>query len=99
MGFFKKMITDASSIEQFLGMPIWLFIIVAVWTLIWKGISMWKAAKLNNRTWFMVLLVVNTLGILEILYYYVFSEMVNYKGEEESQEKKVKRRVRKKKRE
>jgi len=45
-----------------------------IWSVAWKGIALWKAAKNDNLKWFVVLLVVNTAGILEILYIYVFSK-------------------------
>ena len=47
-----------------------LFILLLVWSIIWKGLALWKAARLSNKWWFLVLLVVNTLGILEIIYIY-----------------------------
>ena len=50
-----------------------LLILIAVWSLIWKGMALLKAARSGEKNWFIVLLVVNTLGILEILYLYVFS--------------------------
>jgi hypothetical protein len=54
----------------------WLFIVVffalLVWSIIWKGLALWKAAKNGDTGWFIVFLVVNTAGILEILYIYVF---------------------------
>jgi hypothetical protein len=43
-------------------------IIILVWTLFWKGCSLWIAAKRDQKWWFLVLLVVNTVGILEIIY-------------------------------
>jgi hypothetical protein len=52
-----------------------LFIALMIWTLIWKGMALWKAAKQGSKVWFVVLLIVNTVGILEILYIYVFSKM------------------------
>lgn len=36
--------------------------------------ALWKAARLSDKTWFFVILVVNLVGILEILYIYVFSK-------------------------
>lgn len=51
----------------------WLFIILAIWGLTWKGIALWKAARNQSKPWFIVLLILNTLGILEILYIFVFS--------------------------
>ena len=44
-----------------------------VWSLAWKGYALWKAAKADSKVWFVVLLLVNTMGILDILYIYVFS--------------------------
>lgn len=49
-----------------LAMP---FILIAVlWTLVWKGLALWHAARRGEYWWFLILLVVNTLGILEIIY-------------------------------
>ncbi len=53
----------------------WLWTIaVVVWVLPWKGVALWRAAKLSQKWWFIILLVVNTLGILEILYIFIFSK-------------------------
>ncbi|PIR44025.1 hypothetical protein COV23_02005 [Candidatus Wolfebacteria bacterium CG10_big_fil_rev_8_21_14_0_10_31_9] len=54
-----------------------LFAVLMVWSIIWKGLALWKAAKNGSIKWFIVLLVVNTMGILEILYIYVFSKRSN----------------------
>jgi len=50
-----------------------LLAIVLIWSLVWKGLALWKAGRAGSKPWFIVLLVVNTVGILEILYIYVFS--------------------------
>lgn len=55
-----------------------LILIIMVWSLIWKGLALWKAAKRGDAIWFIVFLVVNTLGILEILYLYYFSNQIEY---------------------
>jgi uncharacterized membrane protein YiaA len=55
-------------------MELFIFLILLVWTLIWKGIALWKAARLYEKNWFIALLILNTFGILEILYVFVFSE-------------------------
>jgi hypothetical protein len=51
-----------------------LLVVVLLWTLVWKGMALWKAAHQENKIWFVVLLIVNTVGILDILYLYVFSK-------------------------
>jgi len=55
------------------GMGGLVFALVIIWSIVWKGLALWKAAREESKVWFVVLLVVNTLGILEILYLYVFS--------------------------
>jgi phosphoglycerol transferase MdoB-like AlkP superfamily enzyme len=57
------------------NIPLWLIIITAIWSLIWKGLALWKSSRKNSKPWFIALLVINTLGILEILYIYLFSEI------------------------
>lgn len=42
--------------------------LLLVWELVWKGLAMWRAAHRNEPIWFGVLLVVNTAGLLPILY-------------------------------
>ena len=60
---------------QTYGLPITIgFVILIIWSTIWKGLALWKAAKNDSLKWFVVLLVVNTAGILEILYIYIFSK-------------------------
>jgi hypothetical protein len=48
---------------------------VIIWTLPWKGVALWKAANKKQTWWFAAMLVLNTVGILEILYIFVFSKM------------------------
>ncbi len=44
------------------------YIIFLTWSLIWKGLALWQSASRRHLVWFIILLVVNTMGILEILY-------------------------------
>ncbi len=52
-----------------------ILLVIGVWSLVWKGLALWKAARKPHKIWFIVLLIANTIGILEILYIYIFSEM------------------------
>jgi len=45
-----------------------ILIIVVVWSLFWKGLALWSAAKRNDKSWFVVLLILNTVGLVEIVY-------------------------------
>jgi len=42
--------------------------VLAVWELIWKGIALWKAAKNNDTVWYVAIIVINTVGLLPIIY-------------------------------
>jgi hypothetical protein len=56
--------------ELFDSMP-WLLpliIVLAIWDGVWKLIGMWKAARNNHMVWFIVIALVNSLGIVPILY-------------------------------
>jgi predicted membrane channel-forming protein YqfA (hemolysin III family) len=48
-----------------------LYLLIA-WSIIWKGISLWHAARNKQLVWYIVLLIVNTVGILEIVYLIFF---------------------------
>ena len=62
------------NMEQFLTGNSWALFIIMLWTLPWKGLALWKAAQRNDQKWFIVLLLLNTLAILDILYIYKFSK-------------------------
>ena len=42
--------------------------VVVIWTLVLKGYSLWHAARGSQKWWFVAILFINTLGILEIIY-------------------------------
>lgn len=50
-----------------IGLP---FVLGAVilWSAVWKGLALWHSARRREPWWFVILLLVNTLGILEIIY-------------------------------
>ena len=45
-----------------------LFAPLLVWSLAWKGMALWKAGRNNQPWWFVALLIINTVGLLEIVY-------------------------------
>ncbi|WMW25527.1 DUF5652 family protein [Methanolobus sediminis] len=53
-------------------------IALVLWELLWKGVGLWKAARNDDKYWFIAILIINTLGILPILYIYIFRK--NKKG-------------------
>lgn len=51
-----------------------LFLIpLLIWSGVWKALALWRAARSNAVAWYVVLCVINTAGLLEILYLFVFS--------------------------
>lgn len=48
-------------------------LLVTVWSLLWKGLALWRSAKRGDKAWFIAMLLLNTLGILEIIYLFVVS--------------------------
>lgn len=49
-------------------------VIYIVWTIFWKAWSLWIAARKGSKIWFIALMLLNTVGILEILYIFYFSK-------------------------
>lgn len=48
--------------------------LLVLWSSIWKGFALYRAGSLKSVPWFVVLFILNTAGILEILYLFVFSK-------------------------
>ena len=69
-----------SMLEVQFGIPLWLLIALLVWSVLWKLLALWKSARKNHPVWFIVIALVNTIGILEILYIYIFSEIKSLKN-------------------
>jgi Family of unknown function (DUF5652) len=62
------------TLEQFLAQNNWILALLIVWVLPWKGWALWKAAKMGSKKWFIAILILNTLAILDILYIFIFSK-------------------------
>ena len=67
--------TYLTTIATQIGIPLWLLLVVFLWEAIWKIAALWKSARKGHIVWFIVIALVNTIGILPILYIYVFSKM------------------------
>lgn len=60
------------TISQLLNFNNPIFYLILIWSLIWKGIALWHSARNKQLVWFVTLLIVNTVGILEIIYLIFF---------------------------
>ena len=68
------MLSTLTSFATQTGIPLWLFVIIITWTAIWKLLGMWKAARNAHVFWFIAMAILNTVGIIPIIYIYVFSK-------------------------
>lgn len=51
-----------------------LLIVILAWSLVWKGFALWRAATRGDKVWFIIFLIVNTAGILEIIYLFLVTK-------------------------
>lgn len=45
-----------------------IIVVMVIWDAVWKMIAMWKSARNNHLVWFIFLGIINSLGILPIIY-------------------------------
>lgn len=53
---------------------LWLLVGLTAWSITWKAFALWKAAGQKDKVWFVALIILNTAGLLEIFYIFVFSK-------------------------
>jgi len=56
-----------NNLPTFLNNP-QVFLPLIIWSIIWKGWALWRAARLKQEGWYIALLIINTFGIFEIIY-------------------------------
>lgn len=49
--------------------------IILIWSLIWKGLALWHSGRRGQAWWFVILGVVNTIGLLEIIYLFLVAKL------------------------
>ncbi|OHA81548.1 MAG: hypothetical protein A2675_03365 [Candidatus Yonathbacteria bacterium RIFCSPHIGHO2_01_FULL_51_10] len=52
-----------------------LLMIVLVWSLFWKGLALWHSSRRGEPWWFIAMLLINTAGILELVYLFGFASL------------------------
>lgn len=50
-------------------------LLLILWSIFWKGLALWHSGRRGQPWWFAILLVVNTLGILEIIYLFAVAKL------------------------
>ena len=61
------------NLNQLPQIPIILLFSLYLWTIAIKGFALWKAANFKQRNWFIGILLLNTFGILELVYLFFFA--------------------------
>ena len=79
-----------NSIALQLGIPLWIFVVLIIWSVAWKLPALWISARKKQLVWFIILIFVNTIGILEIFYIFIFSRY-HHKQETKVKAKRKKR--------
>lgn len=51
-----------------------LLLVMVLWILPLKGYALWTAVKNNDKGWFVALVILNTIGILELIYIFGFAK-------------------------
>jgi len=68
MNYFNQMGANAWVTHPAIMLPL------LVWLVVWKGLALWYAARRGQKVWYVILLIVNTLGILEIIYIFAVAK-------------------------
>ncbi len=84
----------SSLIASVFGVPLWAFVLLIVWSLTWKIPALWISARKRQLVWFIILIFINTAGILEILYIFIFSKIHARQAVKNPVKRKVKRKRR-----
>jgi predicted permease len=50
------------------NIPMYILVPLLIWTIFWKGIALWTSGSRKEKIWFICLFLINTVGILEIIY-------------------------------
>jgi lipoprotein signal peptidase len=64
----------------------WLFLIA--WSVFWKGIALWNAAKRSQKAWFIAFMLIQSGGIVELFYLLFVSNAFSGSNTQEKSSKK-----------
>jgi hypothetical protein len=45
-----------------------------IWSIFWKALALWRAARYSQKNWFIAIVILNTLGIVELFYLFYFAK-------------------------
>ena len=67
------------SLSYFLRTNSYIFIVIGIWEIVWKGLALWRASQNRQQNWFVAILIINTIGILPIIYLKFFQKKLKIK--------------------
>ncbi len=68
-----------TQISTFEGTIIALILALVIWDTVWKMIALWKSARRNQMGWFIAIALINSAGILPIIYLLLNKEKPEFK--------------------
>jgi len=63
----------AGIIEFLSSLGIWIIALI-LWDALWKAVALWRAGRNNQIIWFAAIFILNTVGILPIVYLLFFQK-------------------------
>ncbi len=52
-----------------------ILLLLLLWEGFWKGLALWHSGRRGQQWWFVILLVVNTVGILPMIYLFAVAKL------------------------
>lgn len=56
------------------SIPIEIIVLLAIWSLFWKGYALWRAGRNKQSIWFTVLFIFESIGLLPMIYLKFFQK-------------------------
>ncbi len=53
-------------------------VLLIVWSLLWKGLALWHSGRKGHPVWFVVFLLISTIGIVEIFYLFYILKLKSH---------------------
>jgi len=75
------MFSNIGQVETFANNHPVLVFVLLIWSLVWKALALWKAARIGHKNWFVVLLILNLFGIPEMIYLYFVARKFKVESE------------------
>jgi uncharacterized membrane protein YiaA len=72
--------------EAFIEENIGALSLIVLFVTVLKGLALWKAAQLSQKGWFIAMLFLNTLGILETIYILFISKKYSVEIQKDSRD-------------